>query len=801
MAGLRTRKNSHHDESASSSSPLRVRTILLTYLAVDLVFKFSVLPAYLDLGFGLGTPRCTAAFLKFLPLVGVMVLTWFAGLGALLYPVVKWHRTPAEERTPDAIRKIAKTTRRLPQRLGLWWTLEWFTLCSTFTIIESGPSLAASLFFLSAMMLGPWPLGHGLGVSLLGSTVREISLLARVKGVELNARPQRLMPKLAAYCLCIALAPTGYLASLVVNPSTHGLGSDHWIKSVAIFCGAIVLFAALSAVLLAQTITKPASEMGDVMRVLIAQGDDVSEVARLPVYQRDEVGMLAEQTNRMLDRLEATAKGRAGAAASLEALNETLEERVRQRTEELSVQTREMRLVLDNVAEGLFAVPRSGVLPLEISHSLIGWFGVPAIGETFYRYMGRSVPGFERNAEVGWMQVNEDVFPLEIALDQMPKRIKARGKHLRISYEPIVNDPDGRILIVITDETSLVEHENAEIERRETLALLDHYISERGVFLEFMEEASALVALVRPASCDLDDASGLKRAIHTLKGNAMSFGLESIARICHDIESAMAENLPASVVQALFASLDERWLRLENRIERVGGKQRRMVEITPDDHAALENAIRGGAPRQQLMQMVKAMKLEPVSIRLNHLAEQARRISARLDKSVQVDVVDDGLKVDASRWAKLWPAIVHPVRNAIDHGIESASERAQNDKPESGRIILRSEREGDKIVIAIEDDGRGIEWSAIAAKCKARGIEVSSQEDLHEALFVDGLSTAKSVNDISGRGVGMGALRETVESLGGTLAIVTKPNQGTSLRMAFPAKQEELSSSLRPAAA
>lgn len=793
----------HEEESASANlgAPLRARAILLAYLAVDVVFKLAILPAYLDLGFGLGTERCAAAFLRFLPIVGVMVLTWFAGLAALLYPVARWHRTPTEERTPDAIRRIAKTTRRLPQRLGLWWTLEWFALFSTFTMVEkNGPSLAASLFFLSAMMLGPWALGHGLGVSLLGSTVREISLLARAGGVELDARPRRLMPKLAAYCLCIALAPTGYLASLVVNPSTHGLGTDHWIKSVAIFYVAIALFAALSAVLLAQTITKPASEMGNVMRVLIAQGD-VSQVARLPVYQRDEVGMLAEQTNRMLDRLESTAKERARTAVSLEALNQTLEERVTRRTEELSIQTREMRLVLDNVAQSLFAVPRSGVLPLEISHSTICWFGVPVIGETFYSYIGRSVPGFERNAEVGWMQVNEDVFPLEIALDQMPKRIEARGKHLRISYEPIANDPDGRILIVITDETSLVEHENAEIERRETLALLDHYISERGVFLEFMEEASSLVARVQPMSSDEPlEASSLKRAIHTLKGNAMSFGIESIARICHEIESAIAENLPASTLQELLSRLDERWQRLENRIERVGGKQRRMVEITPDDHAALENAIRAGVPRQQLMQMVKAMKLEPVSVRLNHLAEQARRISARLDKAVRVDVVDDGLKVDASRWAKLWPAIVHPVRNAIDHGIESATERAHQAKPESGHLVLRSEREGDKIVIAIEDDGRGIEWSSIAAKCRASGIAVTSQEDLTEALFLDGLSTAKSVNDISGRGIGMGALRETVESLGGTLAIVTKPNQGTSLRMAFPAKQEELSSSLRPAA-
>jgi chemotaxis protein histidine kinase CheA len=131
--------------------------------------------------------------------------------------------------------------------------------------------------------------------------------------------------------------------------------------------------------------------------------------------------------------------------------------------------------------------------------------------------------------------------------------------------------------------------------------------------------------------------------------------------------------------------------------------------------------------------------------------------------------------------------MVHLLRNAVDHGIESPEQRRAAGKPETGRIALRARHEGDMISIVVEDDGRGVDWEAIRRRCTARGIPFGSHEALVAALFTDGVSTAEKVTDISGRGVGMAALQATVRALGGNIAIQSEWGRGARFTMSFPA--------------
>ncbi|HVH41362.1 MAG TPA: ATP-binding protein, partial [Labilithrix sp.] len=601
----------------------------------------------------------------------------------------------------------------------------------------------------------------------------------RANGMELEARVVHLRSRLGLYSFCIGVAPTLYMAALVTTVREHPLRITHLFATNALFVAAIAIFACLSAVLLASTITRPVSEMAEVMHALTSQGD-VSRVSRLPVPHRDEIGELAELTNRMLDRLEIIAKERMNAVASLSALNETLEKRVEERTAELELRGNEMRLVLDNVGDGLVVIDPSGQMPALLSKALVDWFGTPEPGELFYRFLGRRAPAFTTEAELGWGQVLDGILPLEVTLAQMPRRLECDGRQYQVSYDPIANDPSGRILVVVADETTRIEREAAEHEKREMMAILDHLLGERGVFLDFMDEASDIVASLRPAEAETADT---RRALHTLKGNTLFFGLESIAGLCHAIETALAEGLST---RFLFTKLSERWERLDEQVSRiVGEKQRRMVEIAHEDYERLEGAIRTEAPRAHVAELLHLLKLEPVSMRLDHLAEQARRIGKRLQKKARIEVIHDGLRLDAG-WSKLWSALVHPVRNALDHGIETPDEREYASKSREGRIILRAERRGSGIVVEIEDDGRGIAWNAIATSCVSRGLPAATQDDLVAALFTDGFSTAASVTDISGRGVGMGALRSAVLALDGVLEVSSEPGRGTRLRMTFP---------------
>jgi two-component system chemotaxis sensor kinase CheA len=131
--------------------------------------------------------------------------------------------------------------------------------------------------------------------------------------------------------------------------------------------------------------------------------------------------------------------------------------------------------------------------------------------------------------------------------------------------------------------------------------------------------------------------------------------------------------------------------------------------------------------------MVHSLKLEPTQRRLEHFGEQVQRIAARLEKDVAVRVEAHDLRVDPRHWAAFWTAFIHAVRNAVDHGLETAEERKRSGKSEQAFIALRTCVRGDRFVIEVADDGRGIDWRRIAAKALAMGIPSTTEEQLRAA--------------------------------------------------------------------
>jgi two-component system chemotaxis sensor kinase CheA len=153
---------------------------------------------------------------------------------------------------------------------------------------------------------------------------------------------------------------------------------------------------------------------------------------------------------------------------------------------------------------------------------------------------------------------------------------------------------------------------------------------------------------------------------------------------------------------------------------------------------------------------------------------------------IKIDIRTHGMRMDIAPLAGLWSSLPHLVRNAIDHGLESPEERVTRGKPPVGRLLFESLSEGDTIVLAVEDDGRGIDWPRVAEKAKERGLPHATRRDLEKALFSDGLSTRSEVTDVSGRGVGMSAVLAEVERLGGTLRIHSTPRRGTRFECVVP---------------
>ena len=174
------------------------------------------------------------------------------------------------------------------------------------------------------------------------------------------------------------------------------------------------------------------------------------------------------------------------------------------------------------------------------------------------------------------------------------------------------------------------------------------------------------------------------------------------------------------------------------------------------------------------------------------LPRMARDVAQRLGKRVEVEIHGGELELDRSILDRLSDPLVHLIRNAVDHGIETPAERTAAGKPPTGRIRIDARREKDLIRIAVGDDGAGMDLEALRRRAVEGGLlhpdvaEDLPASELAALVFHPGLSTAEVVSEISGRGVGMDAVRSTIEALGGDIELRTDRGRGTTTTLSAP---------------
>ena len=472
-----------------------------------------------------------------------------------------------------------------------------------------------------------------------------------------------------------------------------------------------------------------------------------------------------------------------------------LEKIVALRTAALDERTRDMRLVLDNVGQGFITVSLTGAMSTERSKILETWLGPAPASNNLFDYFAPLGGNFAAQLRLGWDELATGDMPLEVTLYQLPSRLETPERQLSFAYQAIGGgDIPETMLVVISDTTAEMARERSELHRRELVATFERFAKDRGGFIEFYEEADELVRWL--AASGGERPTEVYRRVHTLKGNAALFGVESIAGYCHQVETRMVEDgsgLTVAEQQELVAL----WRGFVSRIDALLGTRReRGLEVTGDDVDRVIAALRTAQPAADIESMVSAWRLEAVGRRFERVAEQAQRLAKRLGKTISVGIDDRGLRLEAARWSPFWAAFVHAVRNAVDHGIEHCDERAAAGKPAQARVELVARVERGAMVIEIRDDGRGVDWERVRDRARERGLDHDTREHLTAALFADGVSTRDGVSELSGRGVGMSALREAAVASGGGITIHSELNHGTCVRFSFPL--EQLSEAERP---
>jgi chemotaxis protein histidine kinase CheA len=419
-------------------------------------------------------------------------------------------------------------------------------------------------------------------------------------------------------------------------------------------------------------------------------------------------------------------------------------------------------------------------------------------------------------------------------------------RDLRLEYAPMYQDGAVAKVMVIAKDVTEVKRLEAEMAQREQehradlsraaeIAQLDPEL-----FDTFMVESASLLdaseaALDAPGGTDEPVVHRLFRAMHTLKGNARIFKLTSLQDAAHEIETALARirDVPGSLDAGAIASLREqlagarkllagyhelgrRFLAAPSaagadlpadaasarrRVATARVPTARILELRRafKDLARAVAELREAAPGDvtqscdALAQAVQGLTMVPLGELLDRFRKMVLDLARELEKRVgDPEIAGAEIEVDTKLIDKLSDVLGHAVRNAIDHGIEAPADRPP-DKPEKGRVAVRARWEARDLVIDVEDDGRGVDLDRVRQIALAKGsiredqADTIAEPELLELLFLPGFTTMEQVTLVSGRGVGLDAIRSTMRALKGDASIRSKRGRGTTLTLRIPA--------------
>lgn len=194
---------------------------------------------------------------------------------------------------------------------------------------------------------------------------------------------------------------------------------------------------------------------------------------------------------------------------------------------------------------------------------------------------------------------------------------------------------------------------------------------------------------------------------------------------------------------------------------------------------------------KDLQGLALSLRLQPLQSLFQRLERTGRDLARTQQKKIEVVIRGDHVEVDRTVIERIADALNHVIRNAIDHGIEGPEDRLQQQKKETATLCIEAVQETSGVMIKVSDDGRGLNTEKILKKAIERGIVRAdaqlAPQDIHRLIFHAGLSTAEKVTDISGRGVGMDVVKNSVETIGGSIHVSSQPNQGTTFAISLPA--------------
>ncbi len=488
-----------------------------------------------------------------------------------------------------------------------------------------------------------------------------------------------------------------------------------------------------------------------------------------------------------------------------------LERIVEDRTAALSRANFEIQMLLDHAGQGFFSFDESERISSELSRECYRIFmkniGGKSVSELLGAYCGPDEAPLISKI-VGRAFQTEECFQAKVYLSLLPQEIKVNDKMIAIEYQMLESTDGRRIMVILTDVTETHALMLVREEEKRNLKTVVRVVKNRNSFMRSLEDYSMFARsgvhkLAASGKTTDDVLTELYRMVHTFKGDFAQWGFSNAEAALHEIESLIAyqqtridseEALIEFVEEIDFNKAIETDLQiLENAIGKSFLQKEEYYEISREEIIALENMANDNGD-DALGTHIREMRLINLKELLAPYDEYVATLAYGLDKKVNpLMIIGDDLRIDRKEYHNLIKVMSHILRNIMDHGIEEPEERVRLLKPEYGTITFTVRKETESsLVIEVEDDGCGIDTKKISDAMIRNNPEGQedylkmSEEDLLQYVFNDGISTGTDVTTLSGRGIGLSAVRSEVEKLNGRIFVTSSPGKGSRITMVLP---------------
>lgn len=512
----------------------------------------------------------------------------------------------------------------------------------------------------------------------------------------------------------------------------------------------------------------------------------------------------------------------------IEEQNRTLEQKVRERTAELRQKNKDIATMMANLHQGLFTITDGGVIHPEYSSFLEQILQTKQIANRNFMDV------VFKNTNLGSDSLNQISTAVDslLGVDEMMFDFNSHllvseftlttdegsDKLLELDWVPIVNqdtDEIEKLMVTVRDVTELKALQMAAEEQKRELEIIGQILSvDDEKFEEFLNSSYEFIgncrSLIEQAkNKDPSLVATLFRNMHTVKGNARTYGFSYITDSVHNVEHSYDELRKDETKEWQPELLLEELSQAEHDIKRYEkvAEEKLMQRGGSDsgiviDHSHVRDLINEAINLniegcknpvknwvKEAFDVLAHTQAKPISGVLTSVISSVNSLADQLGKEKPVFNVNDGPYLIRKEIHNMLNNIfMHVLRNAVDHGIEDSATRRKAGKPEQGTISLDVSDKTNSLIIAIQDDGRGLALSQLYASALKKnllsdGDPKPDDQTIANLIFHSGFSTAQEVSDISGRGVGMDAVKQFLEESGGSIKIsLTSGNEGDDYR-------------------